>query len=64
MATLFDVAQADLNRGMPSLSPIFSNTSSTPHPTTPTQYPVNASTPEQLLLLSSIDQRCRYDDSS
>ena len=55
MATLFDLAQAYLNRGMPSISPIFSNTTPTPtpQPTPPTQDPVQGLTPEQLLLLSS-----------
>jgi hypothetical protein len=55
MATLFDLAQAYLNRGMPSISPIFTNTgipAATIQPV-PTQDPVEGLTPEQLLLLSA-----------
>ena len=55
MATLFDLAQAYLNQGMPSISPIFTNTgipAATIQPV-PTQDPVEGLTPEQLLLLSA-----------
>ena len=63
--TLFDLAQAYLNQGMPSISPIFTNTG-IPAPTTiqpvPTQDPVQGLTPEQLLLLSSQNQGGGDDD--